>query len=444
MPAPAADCAAPAPARLTALVTGFEPFGGASLNPSWEAVRLLPSRLSLGEGTGAPTLDLWTHRLPVTFDGAAAQVRDLIDSHAPDIVIHVGLNDRAPAIMLETRAVNEQTARIPDNAGRQPHQRPVLAGGAPELRSSWSAPVLAGRLQAAGLPVQVSDDAGRYVCNTTLYTALATLNPEQVRPTGFVHVPGTEVVPTGQVVAALTALLEDLAGQVLRHRLRSTGAREPGPASLSSALGLAGSLGAGLTRPLRVGLTGGIGSGKSTAARLLAQRGARVVDADALAREVVEPGQSALEQIAQAFGHEVLTDDRHLDRAALAQAIFSPEAPRGARERLDAIMLPRIAATAARRLDEAGPEAVSVYDVPLLVEGAMADLLDVVVVVEAPLPVRLARLEARGLSPQQAQARMDHQASDAQRRAVADVVVLNDASEAELAARVEALWEALA
>lgn len=438
---------------LTALVTGFEPFGGASVNPSWEAVRLLPPRLGLApRGDGAehgPVVNLGTHLLPVTFDGAATQVRRLIAQHRPDIVVHVGLNERAPAIMLETRAYNEQTARIPDNAGHQPRERAIVPGGALVRYSTWAAPVLAGRLQAAGLPAQVSDDAGRYVCNTTLYTALDTIGSGQYRPTGFVHVPRPETVPTAQVVSALTALLGELAGQVLRHRLRGVSGRRPGEVSLAEAIALARTLGAGRERVLRVGLTGGIGAGKSTVARMLAARGAQVVDADVLAREVVAPGQDALEAIVRAFGRQVLAADGSLDRGALAQAVFSPQAAAGARQRLDAIVLPRIAAEAARRMDAdrpgqgQGSGAVSVYDVPLLVEGGMADLLDAVVVVEAPLATRLARLEERGLGREQAVDRMRHQATDAQRREVTDVVVPNDGDEAELAAAVDRLWSLL-
>lgn len=427
---------------LTALVTGFEPFAGASVNPSWEAVRLLPACLPLAAGSAVPELAIVSRLLPVTFDGAAAQVRELVAEHQPDVVIHVGLNEKAPAIMLETRAVNEQTARIPDNAGDQPDHRPVVAGG-PQVRySTWTAPVLAGRLRAAGLPVQVSADAGRYVCNSTLYTALDTLGPGEVRPTGFIHVPGPEAVPTTQVISALTALLRDLAGQLLRHRMRVRQDRTPGGNALAEARSLAGLLGAGRERPLRVGVTGGIGSGKSTLALLLAQRGARVVDADALARELAEPGAPALEEIARAFGPEVLAGDGSLDRAALAAAVFSPLAAPGSRERLDAIMLPRIAEQAAYRMDAASA-GVSVYDVPLLVEGGMADLLDVVVVVETPLDERLARLEVRGLPRKQALDRMSHQATDAQRREVADAVVLNGGEEEVLASAVDRLWARL-
>lgn len=452
-----------APRPLTALVTGFEPFAGASSNPSWEAVRLLPDHLPGLPPVPAARVDLVTHLLPVTFAGAARQVRQLLARYRPDVVVHVGLNERAPALMLETRAVNEQTARIPDNAGDQPAARPVVAGGPQVLDATWAAPVLAGRLQAAGVPSALSDDAGRYVCNSTLYTALDVLAPGAGRPAGFLHVPGPDVVPTAQVTGALTLLVGEMAGQVARARSRADGSGEPGQDRLRAALDLARSLGAGSRRPLRVGVTGGIGSGKSTFARLLGQRGARVVDADALARELVRPGEPALADIARAFGQEVLAPDGQLDRAALAAAVFSPQAPPGARERLDAIMLPRIALEAARRMDagtdtgrdagmdtgtdtgrHAGASAsVNVYDVPLLVEGGMADLLDVVVVVQAPEAVRLARLEQRGLGRQEARDRMSHQASDAQRREVADVVVPNGGDVAALEAGADRLWQAL-
>lgn len=413
------------------------------MNPSWEAVRLLPSRLALGAGAGSPALMVRSYLLPVTFDGAARQVRELISRHCPDVVVHVGVNEKADAIMLEALAVNEQTARIPDNGGDQPHHRPVVPGGPQVLHSTWAAPVLAGRLRAAGLPAAVSEDAGRYVCNSTLYTALDALGPGEHRPTGFVHVPAGQVVPTPQVALALETLLAELAGQVLRQRMRAQATRMPGDDALAQAVALATALGAGRTRPLRVGVTGGIGSGKSTLSRLLARAGAHLVDADALAREVIEPGQPALAEVALAFGDQVLNQAGGVDRAALAAAVFGPQASPGSRERLDAIMLPRIAAEAAYRMDAGGPAQVSVYDVPLLTEGGMADLLDVVVVVDTALEARLVRLEARGLPRHQALARMRHQATDAQRREVADVVVPNDGDEAAFGTRVDRLWELL-
>nr|WP_043558442.1 dephospho-CoA kinase [Actinomyces israelii] len=187
-----------------------------------------------------------------------------------------------------------------------------------------------------------------------------------------------------------------------------------------------------------MGLTGGIGSGKSTVARLLAARGARVVDADAIAREVVEPGSPALAAVVSAFGTTVLTADGALDRAALAGRVFTDPGARGV---LEAITLPCIAQTAAQRMENAGPGGVAVYDVPLLVERGMDDLFDCVVVVEAPLALRIARLEERGLSREEAMSRMASQADDEERRRIADVLLLNNGTREDLADGVDWLWE---
>ncbi len=190
---------------------------------------------------------------------------------------------------------------------------------------------------------------------------------------------------------------------------------------------------------IRVGLTGGIGSGKSTVSRLLEARGAVVVDGDAIARRLVEPGEPALAEIVARFGPAVLHADGTLDRAALAAIVFpDPEALAA----LDAIMHPRIAARSAELL--AGAEAsgapVVVYDMPLLVEQGQAGQFDVVLVVQAPQPVRLARLALRGVAAADAEERMRRQASDEQRAAVADIVLDNAGDEAALAAQVDAAW----
>nr|WP_244960279.1 dephospho-CoA kinase [Actinomyces faecalis] len=189
-----------------------------------------------------------------------------------------------------------------------------------------------------------------------------------------------------------------------------------------------------------MGLTGGIGSGKSTVAGELAARGAHVVDADAVARAVVEPGQAGLDEIRQAFGETVLRPDGSLDRAALAARVFDDDE---ARARLEAIILPRVAFTAARQMEAADPGQVAVYDVPLLAEGGMADLFDAVVVVTALREPRLDRLEARGLSRADAEARMSRQASDEEREALADLVLRNDAGLGELRRQVDQLWGTL-
>jgi dephospho-CoA kinase len=190
---------------------------------------------------------------------------------------------------------------------------------------------------------------------------------------------------------------------------------------------------------LRVGLSGGIGSGKSTVARALARRGAIVIDADAIAREVVEPGQPGLAAVAERFGAEVLDGEGRLDRPKLAALVFDDPA---ARADLNAIVHPLVAAETARRLAAAPSDAVVVMDVPLLVEAARSGY-DLVVIVEAPEPVRLERLVARGMTPGDARRRMTAQASDAERRRVADVVLDNSGSEEDLEHQVDALWAQL-
>ncbi|UNX56173.1 dephospho-CoA kinase [Georgenia sp. TF02-10] len=188
---------------------------------------------------------------------------------------------------------------------------------------------------------------------------------------------------------------------------------------------------------LAVGLSGGIGSGKSTVAAELARLGAVVVDADALAREVVAPGTAGLAAVVEAFGPGVLRPDGGLDRPALGRLVFADDA---ARRRLEGITHPLVAAEAARRQAAAGPGAVVVHDVPLLVENGLAQRYDLVVVVGAPVEVRLARLRGRGMTEEDARARIRAQADDAARRAVADVWLDNSGTRAELVEQVRRLW----
>ncbi|MGY1725835.1 dephospho-CoA kinase [Geodermatophilus sp. SYSU D01062] len=189
---------------------------------------------------------------------------------------------------------------------------------------------------------------------------------------------------------------------------------------------------------LRIGLTGGIGSGKSTVAALLAARGALVVDADRIAREVVEPGTPGLAAVVDAFGPEVLTPEGALDRPALAAVVFAdPQA----RARLDGIVHPLVRARALEVVEAAPDDAVVVQDVPLLVETGQAGAYDLVLVVEADLDTRVARLVLRGLTEDDARARIAAQATDEQRRAVADVVLDNSGAPEALAAQVERFWE---
>jgi dephospho-CoA kinase len=188
----------------------------------------------------------------------------------------------------------------------------------------------------------------------------------------------------------------------------------------------------------RIGLTGGIGSGKSAVSRLLAEYGAIVVDADRIAREVVERGTQGLAAVTAEFGPEVLRPDGTLDRDRLGAIVFADDA---ARQRLNAIVHPLVGARSAEIVAAAPDDAVLVHDVPLLVENGLAPYYDLVVVVEAPVELRIERLARdRGMSEEAARARIAAQASDAERRAVADVVIRNDGSLAELRTEVAKFW----
>jgi dephospho-CoA kinase len=188
---------------------------------------------------------------------------------------------------------------------------------------------------------------------------------------------------------------------------------------------------------LRIGLTGGIGSGKSTVSALLAARGALVVDADRIAREVVEPGTPGLAAVVEAFGSQLLRRDGSLDRAGLAAIVFADPA---ARQRLDGIVHPLVRSRSAELAAAAPEDAVIVHDVPLLVETGQAASYDIVLVVQADPELRVRRLVQRGLSERDARARIAAQATDEQRRAVADVVLDNDGSPDELADQVDRFW----
>ncbi|MFM6849710.1 MAG: dephospho-CoA kinase [Terrabacter sp.] len=190
---------------------------------------------------------------------------------------------------------------------------------------------------------------------------------------------------------------------------------------------------------LRVGVTGGIGSGKSTVSRRLAELGAHLVDADAVAREVVQPGQPTLDAIRKRFGDTVIRPDGSLDRAGLAAVVFADADELAA---LDAITGPAIVARAAELRAAAPADAVSVYDMPLLVERGLWVHEHLSIVVEADVETRVGRLvEHRGLGEGDARRRIAAQATDAQRRAVADVVLANHGTPEQLALAVDALWE---
>jgi dephospho-CoA kinase len=192
---------------------------------------------------------------------------------------------------------------------------------------------------------------------------------------------------------------------------------------------------------LRVGLTGGIGSGKSEVARRLVAHGAVLIDADVAAREVVEPGTPGLAAVVAEFGEEVLLPDGSLDRERLGSIVF---ADAGRRAALNAIVHPLVG-DRMRELNDAAPDgSVVVYDVPLLTENNLAGMYDTVIVVDAPVETQVARLVgARGMTEEAARARIAAQASREQRRAIADHVIDNSGTLDELSAQVDALWTEL-
>lgn len=190
---------------------------------------------------------------------------------------------------------------------------------------------------------------------------------------------------------------------------------------------------------LLVGLTGGIGSGKSTVARLLADRGAVVLDADAIVRDLQRAGTPVFSAIVERFGPDVVASDGELDRAELAEIVFANDA---AREDLNAIVHPAVWEVISGELDRLrDSDAVVVLDVPLLVEGRGKDLVDAVIVVRAPDDVRVERVTAaRGLSADEVRARIAVQASDDERAAMADHTIDNAGGLTALDAAIDRLW----
>ncbi|MGP3988044.1 dephospho-CoA kinase [Streptomyces sp. 3N207] len=195
---------------------------------------------------------------------------------------------------------------------------------------------------------------------------------------------------------------------------------------------------------VKVGLTGGIGSGKSEVSRLFAECGAVIVDADRIAREVVEPGTPGLAAVVAEFGAEILAPDGSLDRPRLGSLVFADPERLAA---LNAIVHPLVGERSAeleRAAREADEDAVVVHDVPLLVENGLAPLYDKVVVVDAAPETRLDRLvRLRGMAEDEARARMAAQAGREERLAVADIVIDNNGPLEKLAPRVREVWEAL-
>ncbi|MGQ4385948.1 dephospho-CoA kinase [Streptomyces sp. SAS_270] len=189
---------------------------------------------------------------------------------------------------------------------------------------------------------------------------------------------------------------------------------------------------------LKVGLTGGIGAGKSEVSRLLVEQGAVLIDADRIAREVVAPGTAGLAAVVEAFGKDVLAPDGGLDRPKLGSIVFADPARLAT---LNAIVHPLVGARSRELENAAAPDAVVVHDVPLLAENGMAALYDVVVVVDVRPGTQLDRLvRLRGMTEEDARARMAAQATREKRLEIADIVIDNDVPLQELERRVREVW----
>jgi dephospho-CoA kinase len=193
---------------------------------------------------------------------------------------------------------------------------------------------------------------------------------------------------------------------------------------------------------LLVGLTGGIGAGKSSVAALLAERGAVILDADQVARDVVEPDQPAFAALVERFGTEIVGSDGRLDRAKLAEIAFATD---DGTADLNDIVHPAVGKEFLARMQAAPADAIVVCDVPLLVESETARSrgYEYVIVVEAPLETRLDRLEERGVPQNDALARIAQQATDDERRAIATHLVDNAGDLAQLEAQVDEIWQDL-
>lgn len=192
---------------------------------------------------------------------------------------------------------------------------------------------------------------------------------------------------------------------------------------------------------VRVGLTGGVASGKSTVAAILAELGAVVIDADTLAREVVARGTPGLEAVVAEFGPSLLTPDGDLDRPAMGRLVFADD---DARKRLEAIIHPLVIERMAELEAQAGGDDVVVHDIPLLAEGGRAGGFDAVVVVDAPRDLQVERmLSDRGWTREDAESRIAAQATREERRAIATHVIDNNGSLEDLRARVEAVFAEL-
>jgi len=188
---------------------------------------------------------------------------------------------------------------------------------------------------------------------------------------------------------------------------------------------------------LIVGLTGGIGAGKSTVANMFSQLGALVVDADKLSREAIEPGTSGFDEVISTFGEKILTDG-DIDRQKLGEIVFKDTKER---KKLEAIIHPRVQQALALRIKALSPGDILIYEIPLLVETGAAEKFDYIITVESDIENRLDRLFELGMDEDEAERRIAAQASQAQREAVADRVIINDGDRAELFAECARIWE---
>ena len=192
------------------LITGFAPFGGDKVNPSWQAVQALPETIGPWE--------LYKRKLPVTFRGAPEALYAAMDEVEPDAVLMVGLAASRGVVTPERQGVNEIVARIPDNEGNQPQNEPIVPDGPEVLFSTLPVEDMAEAIREAGIPAQVSESAGRFVCNALLYSTLHALEQAEAPvPAAFIHVPATPelaagrdmpTLPLERIVAALRAAIE--------------------------------------------------------------------------------------------------------------------------------------------------------------------------------------------------------------------------------------------
>ena len=191
---------------------------------------------------------------------------------------------------------------------------------------------------------------------------------------------------------------------------------------------------------MKVGLTGGIGAGKSTVADLFSQKGAVVIRSDELARQVIEPQTPGFQQVIDRFGKDFINSEGYIDRAKLAQTVFQDDA---ALKDLENIVHPLVRSRTNQIIDQHTSETIIVNEIPLLLEKKMESLFDFLVIVISSEKNRLERLSQRGLTAEQASARMSKQVSDDERKAAADFLIVNDGNLDQLEADVEKIWQTL-